>query len=70
MTATGLVVSTGNNSSTLSVAQRRGLPWRESSVAWERSVDVPAPTLTSATGSAWRIHRPGERVVVRSTVAL
>lgn len=61
--ALGLVVSTGNNSATVGPGQRVGR-WREESKPYERSIDVPAPTLDTKVGRAWRVHRPGERFVV------
>lgn len=59
-----LVVSTGNNSSTIGPgAERDAASWRDTSVPYERSIDLPAPTLDTKVGNAWRVHAPGGRVV-------
>lgn len=58
------VVSTGNNSSTIGPGkERKSKSWRETSTPWERSIDVPAPTLDTKVGTAWRVHEPGGREV-------
>lgn len=57
----GYVVSTGNNSYDLGPGYRDGVPWREASHPYERSVDVPSPTVDGKAGSAWKLHQPGQR---------
>lgn len=66
-----LVVSTGNNSYDIGPGAERerikGTPeWRSVSHAYERATIEPAPTLDRKVGGAWKIHKPGERAVMRS----
>lgn len=63
-----LVVSTGNNSYDIGPGPERerikGTPeWRNVSHAYERATVEPAPTLDAKVGGAWKIHKPGGRVM-------
>ncbi|MGH9249909.1 MAG: DNA cytosine methyltransferase, partial [Acidimicrobiales bacterium] len=55
---TNLVVSTGN----YHMKTSRRL---EDAVHFERTIDVPAPTVDTKAPNTWRIHPPGQRVVDR-----
>lgn len=70
MPDTGLVVTTGVNSSTVGPGAYRDAMhaagrWREVTKMQERSIHAPAPTVDGKVGGAWQIHGPGERVARR-----
>lgn len=64
----GLVVSTGANSATIGPGKTRdATDWRDGVKPYERSIDLPAPTVDTKAPGAWAIHKPGERRMALAT---